>query len=78
MLQEIITFVIVAIAVGFALLKTYKRFSKKKPKKVDFQNVSVADSHNCSDCAAECVLRDQAKHIIEKSSEVCDSNYSKK
>ena len=78
MIQELITFVIVAIAVIIAVLKVYKRFRKKKAKAMDFQKVSMAESHNCTECAAECVLRDLPKHIIDKSAEVCDTNYTEK
>lgn len=79
MVQELITFLIVAVAVAIAARKIYKRFSKKKPKPADFKNVALADSHNCSDCAsADCALRDLPRNIIDKSAEVCDTNYTEK
>lgn len=78
MLQEIITYIIVATAVIVTGYKFYKRFNRKKPKAIDFQKASLANPHNCSDCAAQCMLRDLPKRSIAKSSEVCDSNYTKK
>jgi hypothetical protein len=78
MLQEIITYKIVATAVIVSGYKLYKRFSRKKPKAVDFKKASLANPHNCSDCAAQCMLRDKPQHTIAKSSEICDTNYTKK
>ena len=78
MLQEIITYLIVAAAVIVAGLKIAKRFSKKKPKKVDFKKDKISMAHNCSDCASECVLRDLPQKIIAEKAEECDTTYSKK
>ena len=71
MLQEIITYMIIGSAVTLAVMKIAKRFRKKKPVKVNFKKEEVSMAHNCTDCSAECVLRDMPKRIIETSSEVC-------
>ena len=79
MLQELITFLIVGLAVVIALRKMYKRFSKKKVKSADFKKAKLAESHNCSDCSASgCALRDAPRKIIDKSAELCDTNYTAK
>ena len=60
MIQELITFLIVVIAVVIAVSKTVKKFSKKKKKKKgNLKSGSCqAEQHYCSDCTAECMLRD--------------------
>ena len=77
MLQEIITFLIVGAAIALASAKAIKRFRKKKPKKVSYESATMAEAHNCTDCAADCVLRDLPKRTIHKSQEICDTNYIK-
>lgn len=77
MLQEIITYIIVGAAIALAAAKVLKRFRKKKPQKVSFKNATMAAEHNCSECAAECLLRDLPKRTINKSQEICDTNYIK-
>ena len=71
MLQEIITYMIIGSAVTLAVLKIVKRFRKKKPAKQNFQKDNISMGHNCSECSAECVLRNAPKRIIETSGEVC-------
>jgi len=78
MLQEIITYLIIGSAVTLALLKIIKRFGKRKPKKVDFKNAKITTEHNCTDCAAECVLRDLPKRVIETRLDECNTNYNSK
>lgn len=78
MLQEIITYLIVAAAVGFSAYKVFKRFYKKKAPKVNFKTEKFTMEHNCSDCSAECVLRDLPKAVIKTKSEECDTNYHSK
>jgi large-conductance mechanosensitive channel len=71
MLQEVITYMIIGSAITLAILKTIKRFRKKKPKKTNFNKDNIRLDHNCSECAADCVLRDLPKKVIETRSEVC-------
>jgi hypothetical protein len=71
MIQEIITYIIIAAAVTLAILKTVNRFSKKKPKKLDYKKAKLSTDHNCGQCAAECMLRDAPRHIIETSQAEC-------
>lgn len=75
MYQEIITYLIIGSAVTLAVIKIVKRFRKKKPKKVDFQNAKITTEHNCTECAAECVLRDMPKRVIETKLDECNTNY---
>lgn len=75
MLQEIITYMIIGAAVTLAVLKFIKRFGGKKQKKMKSTSTSsttsASASHNCSDCSAECLLRDLPKVVIEKNKEAC-------
>lgn len=70
MIQELITYVIVAAAVTWAGYKIFLKFSKKKARtKSQFNNGSKAIQHKCDDCAAECILRDTVnpKNVNEES-----------
>jgi len=60
MIQEIVTFVIIAFALVIAVRKTIKKFRKKKRSSVNSnpQNEINNLEHKCSDCLAECMLRD--------------------
>lgn len=72
MLQQIITFIIVAFAVFLAVRKTVKKFSKKKKKtQVDFKNGKFSMQHNCSDCSAECILRDASTSLTKSHPNLC-------
>jgi hypothetical protein len=71
MLQEIITYMIVGSAATIAILQLRKRFRKKKPQKVDLQNKNMKMGHNCTECAAECMLRDMPKRMVDTSSDFC-------
>ena len=73
MFQEIITYMIIGAAVAFAISKMTKKLKGKKrqPKKVDFEKETFSMQHNCSDCPAECMLRDAAKPIIENNKDLC-------
>jgi len=73
MVQEIITYMIIGAAVALAILKAVNKTRAKKSheKKVDVQNDSVMLQHNCSDCSAECMLRNTANPVIDKNQELC-------
>ena len=73
MIQEIITYMIIGAAVALAISKMINiaGIRKNKKKKTDYQRVSINVQHNCHDCSAECMLRDSAKHVIEKNKELC-------
>ncbi|WP_297090578.1 hypothetical protein [uncultured Draconibacterium sp.] len=76
MFQEILTYLIVAVALIWAALKIYRRFFKpaKKSGKVDFSKDKIVMAHNCSECSANnCALRDMPKKVIEKNIEQCNS-----
>ncbi len=75
MVQEILTYLIVAAAVIWAGLKIYRRLFKpaKKKKHINFKKDKITMVHNCSDCAAsDCALRDLPKKVIEKNIEQCN------
>jgi len=79
MIQEIITYLIVAAAFIFTGWKTFKKFRKKKSKKKSAsKNAEFSMQHNCSDCAAECVLRDASTSYIKNNTEICTTNFNKK
>lgn len=73
MLQEIITYLIIAAAVILTVSKIIKRFggSKKKPKS-GHPAATVTHIHNCGECAAnDCQLRDLPKVAIQKNPDAC-------
>jgi len=76
MIQEVITYMIIGSAVTVAIMKIVKRFSKKKPEKVDYKKAKISAGHNCSECAAECMLRDAPKRIIKASDAQCTTEIS--
>jgi hypothetical protein len=79
MAQVIITYLIIATAFIFAGWKIYKKLKKKKPKKKsDFKSSKITMQHNCSDCAAECILRDAPASYIQNNVEKCNTNYTGK
>jgi hypothetical protein len=73
MVQDIITYMIVGAAFALAISKGINKIVKKKSpvRKVDFKNDTFTLIHNCSDCSAECMLRDSAKPVIERNKELC-------
>ena len=72
MVQEIITYTIIAIAVFFTVLRFRKKFGKKKQvKKTTANTTKISGLHNCSDCSAECVLRDTSSMVVQNNSELC-------
>jgi hypothetical protein len=64
---------IIGAAVAMAVSRLAQKFKgKKRPaKKVDYQKESFTMQHNCSDCSAECMLRDAAKPIIKANIDLC-------
>jgi large-conductance mechanosensitive channel len=77
MLQEIITYIIVAFAVAFAIWKIYKKLAGKKKKKVIYKDATYTPQHNCSDCAASCTLRDAVPEIRVENKELCETTVVK-
>jgi hypothetical protein len=73
MIQEIITYMIIGAAIALAISKAIVKIKgKKRPqKKVDFKRDNFTLQHNCSDCSAECMLRNASKPLIEKNKELC-------
>jgi hypothetical protein len=73
MIQEIITFMIIGAAVALAISKSAGKLKWKKhtEKKPDFKKETFTMQHNCSECSAECMLRNSPKLTIEKNKELC-------
>lgn len=73
MIQEIITYIIVAAAVVFAFLKVFKKPGKKRNPSVskNLQKEKFTMQHNCDDCSAECMLRNASKPMLEKNKDLC-------
>lgn len=71
-MQEFLTYVIVGFAIIIVLLKLVKQFLPRKSQNTKHDDMQMAQQqHNCSDCSAECVLRDVPKHVTEKNTVVC-------
>lgn len=73
MAQEIITYLIIGIAVLVVVLKAKKKFWKtnKKAKISNNTITGIQHQHNCSDCSAECILRDATTRNIQNNKELC-------
>lgn len=54
---------IIGSVVTITVMKFVKKFSKKKTRKVvDYKKETFKMEHNCSDCSAECILRDAVQN----------------
>ncbi len=73
MLQEIITYSIVAVAVVLALWKIFKKLSGKKKKPKPYRKAKSSAPHNCSVCIAECSLRDAVPAMRKENKELCET-----
>jgi hypothetical protein len=73
MIQEIITYMIIGAAIALAISKIIGKIKGRKTpkKKVSFKNETFTMQHNCSDCSAECMLRNASKLTVEKNKELC-------
>jgi hypothetical protein len=79
MLQEILTYLIIAFAAGTAIWKLYITLSvKKRSKKTDFTKEKFTLQHDCSDCAADCSIRNAAPRIIQENAKICETNIKPK
>jgi hypothetical protein len=75
MAQEILTYLIIAIAAGAAIWRFYKTLSvKKKSKITDFKKEKFTLQHDCSDCAADCSLRNATPRVKLENEEICETN----
>lgn len=71
MVQEIVTYMIVGAAITITVMKTVQKFRKKKKKAVNFKKDSFQLEHNCSECSAECMLRNASPKIIQDNKNIC-------
>jgi len=74
MIQEIITYMIIGAAIAIAVSKFIKKFVGKKnhKKEINFQKDTFSVQHNCSDCSAECMLRNASQPVIKDNIELCN------
>lgn len=77
MVQEIITYIIIAVAVCITVWKMYKTLAGRKKKNTDFSKVTYSPQHNCTDCIAECTLRDALPALRKDNEELCESTVIK-
>lgn len=69
MIQEITTYLIVAVAVAMLFVKARKKIFKKFIKTKE--SAANAQQHKCPDCTAECILRDASSTFIQNNKELC-------
>lgn len=57
-----------------AVSNMIRKFKGKKPKakKLDFKKQTLSYHHDCSDCSAECMLRNAAKPVIKENAHLCN------
>lgn len=78
MLQKIITYIIISIAVGLAVFKSYKKLKRKKLlKSTDGKIDSSKTQTACSDCVAECILRDAPLKFKNENARLCEREIDK-
>jgi hypothetical protein len=73
MIQAIITYMIIGAAVALAISRALNKFRRKKvpENKINYQKESFTVQHNCSDCSAECMLRNASHPMIKENVELC-------
>ncbi len=73
MIQEIITYIIVAAAVVYAFSGILKKLFRKQKtvQKTDFNTESFTMQHNCSSCSADCMLRNSVKPMKGSNADLC-------
>ena len=78
MIQQVLTYLIIACAAGLALWKIYNKLSgKKRRKKIDLKKQTFPMKHNCKECIADCILRDSPA-MKRGNSELCETKVVKK
>jgi hypothetical protein len=66
MLQEIITYIIIGLALFFAVRKIVLKFRKKRKRRPEACSTKPSLGSNCYDCPADCAFRQQTDKIILK------------
>ncbi len=78
MAQEIISYSIIAFAAGLAIYKSYKKLRRgKRIKSADKTTISAVKKKACSDCLAECVLRDAPENFRDENTSLCERDLKK-
>jgi uncharacterized membrane protein YraQ (UPF0718 family) len=73
MVQEIITYLIIVIAIGLAVFKIFKKLKRKKLlQSVDKKSGSSTSQSACSACLAECILRDVPSKFKNENEQLCE------
>jgi hypothetical protein len=64
---------IIGAAIALAVSKFIKKFGGRKipEKKIDYKKDSFTIQHNCTDCSAECMLRNASRPVIKENIELC-------
>lgn len=78
MAQEIISYGIIAFAAGLAIYKSYKKLQRRKPiKSADETTNPAAKKPACSNCLAECVLRNAPENFRNENASLCERDLGK-
>ena len=72
MFQEIVTYMLIVSAVTIAILKIRNKLTgKKRNQKMDVKKDEFSLKHNCSDCSADCMLRDASTSVLQQNDKLC-------
>jgi len=72
MIQEIITYMILGAAITLATIKVKNRFWHRKSKISNQNNEKSSSLPNCSNCSAECVMRDISPQSNQYNKDLCN------
>ena len=76
MIQEIITYTILGAAITLAIIKVKNSFWRKtsSKSKSSATNEKSSAAPNCSNCSAECMMRDSLPQTTIYNKDLCDKN----
>ena len=79
MIQEIITYMILGSAITLAIIKVRNRFWRKKRElsSPDSNSKKTTLSSHCSNCVADCTMRDVSQQSIQYNNDLCNKIESK-
>ncbi len=78
MIQDIITYMIIGSAITLAIIKVRNRFWRKKRKRSSSGSKNEKpSSSSCSNCVADCVIRDVSQQSIQYNNDLCNKIESK-
>ena len=80
MIQEVITYSIIASAAYIAMSRMYYQIRGRKKsaklkinKDTSYKKMTYTPAHNCSECIAECILRDALPNLRMENEELCET-----